>query len=291
MRNILVFGGTRYFGKRLVEKLIANGDQVTIATRGESRDDFGNQVKRVIVDRTKQAELAEAFLSKKDWDIIYDNICYSPKEAQALIEIFTNKVTKVIFTSTMSTYPVMKAALTEQGFDPYTYTYQMIGREDANYDEVKRQAEAVYFQAAPFLVTAVRFPIVLGEDDYTKRLHFHIDRIKNRLPIGFPTLTADISFISSKEAADFLFWLGNTNVTGPINACSNEDISLKWLIQLIEQEIGQQAIISNEITEENASPFGIPQTWSLSNARAKNLGFPFEKLTDWLVPLIKKLAQ
>lgn len=41
MAKILVLGGTRFFGKRLVNRLVANGDAVTILTRGQHQDPFG----------------------------------------------------------------------------------------------------------------------------------------------------------------------------------------------------------------------------------------------------------
>jgi len=38
--NILIFGGTRYFGKGLVSELVKQGFEVTIATRGKAADSF-----------------------------------------------------------------------------------------------------------------------------------------------------------------------------------------------------------------------------------------------------------
>ena len=38
--NVLVVGGTRFFGIPMVEKLIADGHDVTIATRGLSNNPF-----------------------------------------------------------------------------------------------------------------------------------------------------------------------------------------------------------------------------------------------------------
>ena len=35
MAKVLVIGGTRFFGKHLVEKLVQQGHDVTIATRGQ----------------------------------------------------------------------------------------------------------------------------------------------------------------------------------------------------------------------------------------------------------------
>ena len=42
--NILVLGGTRYFGIPMVKELLAKGHDVTIATRGNAEDDFGDKV-------------------------------------------------------------------------------------------------------------------------------------------------------------------------------------------------------------------------------------------------------
>ena len=50
--NILVIGGTRFFGIPMIEELLKSGHDVTIATRGLSADSFGSRVKRLILDRT-----------------------------------------------------------------------------------------------------------------------------------------------------------------------------------------------------------------------------------------------
>ncbi len=48
--KILVLGGTRLVGKLLVKKLIDAGHNVTIVTRGLTKDNFGNRVNRIILD-------------------------------------------------------------------------------------------------------------------------------------------------------------------------------------------------------------------------------------------------
>ena len=50
--KILVIGGTCYFGIPMIKKLIENGNDVTIATRGKTPDSFGNEVKKEIIDST-----------------------------------------------------------------------------------------------------------------------------------------------------------------------------------------------------------------------------------------------
>ena len=52
------------------------GHDVTIATRGITEDSFGSRVKRLIVDKEDEKQLAER-LEDKSYDIVYDNLCYS----------------------------------------------------------------------------------------------------------------------------------------------------------------------------------------------------------------------
>lgn len=42
--NILVIGGTRFFGIHMVNELLTAGYDVTIATRGKASDSFGDGI-------------------------------------------------------------------------------------------------------------------------------------------------------------------------------------------------------------------------------------------------------
>ena len=58
--KILVLGGTRFFGIHMVRALLEKGQDVTIATRGLTPDDFGDKVKRIIFQRTDEQSEKEA---------------------------------------------------------------------------------------------------------------------------------------------------------------------------------------------------------------------------------------
>lgn len=289
MKNILVLGGTRFFGRKLVELLLDDGHKVTIVTRGQSSHPFGDQVEHVIADRSDKNELAKA-VKGRHFDIVYDNICYSPNEAYEFCEIFNGKIDKLVFTSTLSTYPMDGKEKKESDFNPAQYEIQMGDKADFTYGEGKRLAEAVFFQHAKFPVTAVRLPIVMGEDDYTRRLHFHIERIANEEPIGFVNLEAEMSFIQAEEAANFLKWAGMNDIEGPVNATANGKISLAQLIHLIEKATGKSAKLSLLATDEIRSPYAISDSWYMSNQKAADHGFRFTNLDDWLEPLIESIA-
>ena len=71
LKKVLVLGGTRFFGKHLVEALLQEEHDVTIATRGVTEDSFGSAVKRIIIDR-EDGKLLEKCLEGKSYDIVYD---------------------------------------------------------------------------------------------------------------------------------------------------------------------------------------------------------------------------
>ncbi|AIQ63948.1 NAD-dependent dehydratase [Paenibacillus stellifer] len=289
MREILVLGGTRFFGKKLVSRLIGQPDnRVTLLTRGNAPDDFGDKVRRLRANRSDPQQL-EDVLGNSSWDVVYDNICYSPNDALAAQNLFKDRTAKYILTSSMSVYDPSPEALTEAVFDPYRYPIRRGDRDDFTYQEGKRLAEAVLLQQSGFPVSAVRFPIVLGTDDYTRRLHFHIEHIRNGIPIGVPNLDARISFITSDEAADFLDGLGRSKLTGPVNACSDGTVSIGEVIAMLEREIGIKADVRSETPEEDASPFGIEGSWYMDTTYAQTAGFAFLELPEYLPSLIASI--
>ncbi|MBK3494643.1 NAD-dependent epimerase/dehydratase family protein [Viridibacillus sp. YIM B01967] len=289
MKKILVLGGTRFFGKRLVELLVEDGHDVTIATRGNLTNPFGHKVRQVTVDRLNEEALKSA-VGNEEWDIVYDNICYSPDDAAAACVIFDHKVGHYVFTSTLSVYPADGVAKIEADFDSYDYPIQMGNRDAFSYGEGKRLAEAVFFQKATFPVAAVRFPIVIGEEDYTERLLFHVEHVKNGEEIGMVNTKARMSFISSDEAGSFLRWVGQEKITGPINATLKGTYTLAKMLEMIERIVGKKAIIATEVEQSNVSPYNIPDSWYMDTSKAETAGYTFATLDSSFPQLVHKLA-
>lgn len=289
MKKVLVLGGTRFFGKELVHLLVEAGADVTVATRGLSETNLPASVKRMTLDRDDKHSLAKA--GSKKWDVVYDNICYSAQNALDACEVFGGKVGKYVLTSTLSVYDYAEGSLKEDAFDPDHYEIQPKTKEEVTYQEGKRQAEAVFFQQAAFPVVAVRFPIVLAEDDYTRRLHFHVEHVQEEQPIYFPNLSAELCFIHAQGAARFLDWVATAPITGPVNACSDGILSLESLMQMISDTVGKPAVITSTKGEADESPFGFAASFYMDNSKAKTAGFPFWSLDTWLPSLIKTIHE
>lgn len=290
MNKVLVLGGTQYFGKKLVEKLLEHGNEVTIATRGTKADPFGDKLNRLVIDREKKETLAKAFKGK-DWDLVYDQSCFSPMEARDTTDLLNGRVGRYIFTSTQAVYE-FGTLHKEEDFNAFTYSIEYKRRGEypgyEGYKEAKRASEAVLHQLGQFETVSSRFPIVVSEDDYTERLKFYVDKILLGQAIGIPQPDKRYSFIDADEAADFLMNIGKSDYTGPINPGSAGDISLQELIDKIELLTGKEAIVDKNPHSGNMSPYALPGSWSIDTSRAAALGYRFTDLHRLLDTLIKQ---
>ncbi|MFD1888163.1 NAD-dependent epimerase/dehydratase family protein [Paenibacillus wenxiniae] len=290
MAKVLVIGGTRFFGKNLVELLLYRDHNVTLLTRGQTNDPFGDQIQRLVADRTDETALRQA-VGEQQYDVVYDNICYTPQEALAACRIFSGQTKRYIVTSSLSVYSFGRDPLQEQDVDTKQMSINYDPEAEFDYAEGKRQVEAVFLQQSDFAAAAVRFPIVLGPNDYTKRLHFHVGRVLRAETIVIPNPDAQMNFIHEEEAARFLYWLGlDSELTGPVNARSEEEITLVALINEIERQTGCRAIVKSKGEEADQSPFGVPDSWIMDTSLAFHEGFRFYRLSEWLPELISYIA-
>jgi nucleoside-diphosphate-sugar epimerase len=282
--KILVLGGNRYFGKRLVGKLLDKGHDVTVLNRGHVPDDFGPQIKRIIADRADIQQLRIA--ANCDWDLIYDQICFESQDARNSVELFSGRTKHYVLTSSQSVYsggPDLK----EEMFDPRQYDFSQNAAAKEDYAEAKRQCEAVFFQSRmKSIVSAVRFPIVLGPDDYTGRLKFHIEHIKNGNPFYLPNKHAKISFVHSEEAAEALLFLSLSKALGPLNVASPHPIELAQLLSRIESAVGRSAKLSESPIDADYSPYGIEKDWWMNIDYLVQIGFRPKSISEWIDTVI-----
>ncbi|MDR7240581.1 NAD-dependent epimerase/dehydratase family protein [Neobacillus drentensis] len=285
MKSALILGGTQFVGKRLVQLLLNEGIEVTIATRGMTADPFGDQVTRLKFSREDTASLKQAF-QDKSWDVVYDQTCYSSQEALDTLKGLEGKIKKYVFTSSQAVYD-FGTNHKEENFNPLEFTPMLKGRDKyigyVGYQEAKRAAEAILFQHAQVPVVAVRFPIIIGRDDYTNRLKFHVEHVKNEKSMFIEHPEFRYSFIDSEEGAKFLLSMGMSDYQGAINPGSSDDISLRELVTLIEEHTETKAILQ---LDGNPSPYNLPGSWSIDTSRANSLGYMFTALDKLLAQLI-----
>ena len=62
--------GHAFFGKHLVNELLTQGANVTIATRGKTPDSFGPKVTRLIFFDREDEDSIRSVLTKETYDVI-----------------------------------------------------------------------------------------------------------------------------------------------------------------------------------------------------------------------------
>ena len=300
--KILVLGGTRFFGIHMVEALLEAGHDVTIATRGNAKDSFGDRVNRIIVERTNAESMKRAF-EGKHYDVVIDKLAYSSNDLRIAMEAVD--CDKYIQMSSTAIYEPKTVNTCEDDFDGLKRPVIWCSRQDFPYDEIKRQAEkALWQEYAERKWIAVRYPVVLGKDDYTGRLKFYVEHVINDKPMYIDNVDYKMSYIRSDEAGRFMAYLVDKDITGAYNGASAGTISLREVINYVEEKTSKKAVLvekeamdiakdrttqtgsDNDSPAVDTAPYNGDPEFSINTDKAKALGFEFTDIHDWIYELI-----
>ena len=304
-KNILVIGGTRYFGKLLVQRLLNAGHQVTIATRGLASDPFGARIKRIRVDRRNERAMLAAFSSidaHGGYDVIYDQLCYSPADAAISVRVFAGKCRRYIVASTIEVYrgllgtrdtPFRETDLQvlAQPIDTH-YAWHDPKLAVQCYVTGKLQAEAYLYRDGSLpLVTARIGHVLSGPEDFTGRLAHYVDLVRQFSPLRYANAAAATSFMSVQATTDFLVWTGAQSFVGPVNAACGGGLSAFDLYQRVGMLLGAdvRALPATHAARPGElSPFDYPAPLLIDTGRAAQLGYRFGHSDEWLDHLIRQ---
>jgi len=208
--KLLVFGGTRYFGRAAVELALSRGHEVTIFSRGNVRPPFWNQIEHIQGDRT-DADGVVKRLAGRSFDAVIDNQAYTREEAQSALKALRGNVGRYVVASTVSTYgegghSLRRSTVDSPVADSDRFWIDYRGREPvreadsdvydhpwetrdnlSKYGEGKRHVERVNLRSPtdwPYVI--IRVPATLGPDDPTGRFAWWLWRILDGKPILLP---------------------------------------------------------------------------------------------------------
>jgi nucleoside-diphosphate-sugar epimerase len=294
-KHILVIGGTRFFGKLLVQRLLRAGHRVTIATRGYAPDPFGSRIERVRVDRRNEHAMRNAFRDAQ-FDVVYDQMCYSPLDAAISTRVFAGKVKRYVMTSTIDAYRGLESTgrpLRESDLAVHArridtaYPWHDPSRATESYVAGKVQAEAYLVRDGSLPLVTVRLAHVLGgPEDFTGRLAYYVDLVRQGGTLRYANAAAKVSFMEAAGAADFLAWAGAQHFTGPINAAAEEPLSAFDLHARVARVLDENAH-RIEVAQPGGSPFDFAQPLVLDTTRARALGYRFGHTDEWLDDTIR----
>jgi nucleoside-diphosphate-sugar epimerase len=281
MKNVCVIGGSRYFGRRVVEDLRDAGASVTVINRGSSPAPDG--VTHLVADRGDERALGGA-LGDRVFDVVIDQVCYTPLQAAVARRVFSGRTARYVMTSTIEVYSHLDGPpMREDAIDlaparvRLDLPWQQPAFADGHYGEGKRQAEAVLAGAGAFGFVSVRTGHVLGGADFTGRLDHYVSRLRAGRPVVVHPRPRPSSFIAEREIARFLVWAAGAAFTGPVNACSDGPLDVTDLCDALIT-----AGRATYTTVGEPSPFSFERAYAMDNGRAARLGFGFSHTSDWL---------
>lgn len=278
--NILVLGGTGFLGTRLVNALLENGHRVSIAVRGTTRDAFGNRVRRIRTDRTDQRSMAAA-LRGTSYDVVYDNLAYGAGDISTVLDAVSCGL--YVMASSAAVY-TPGPGLREEDFRAEMYSPSRPGRKNISYAEGKRAAESVLAREyASRKTLAVRFPVIMGPEDNTRRLPFYAEHLLAERPMMIDNPDSQMSFIHVEEAARLLAFAAENRVKGTLNAASEGTVSLREMLAYMETRTGKTPVLHEK---GDAAPYNGIGAYSLCLNRAEKSGFRFSHVRDWMSGLL-----
>jgi len=105
-RNVLVLGGTGFFGPVIVDELLAQGHAVTLFNRGKSNPHLFPNLPRIIGDRETAdgAGLVNLVADKQRWDWVVDTWQGSSKAVIDTATLLADRTEQYQYVSTVSVY-------------------------------------------------------------------------------------------------------------------------------------------------------------------------------------------
>jgi 2'-hydroxyisoflavone reductase len=226
--NVLVLGGTVFFGRHLVRALLARGHTVTIFNRGNHDVDGDLPVIRIHGDRTNTAGLAR--LTADGWDAVVDPSSDIPDVVEASARHLRN-ARRYVYISSISVYHLDKPIIDETSplfeaveGDPLAMTAEAYGWRKATSE---KRVGAVFGERA----TLIRPGLIVGPYDPSDRFTYWPMRFARGGNVVVPAPPErGVQFVDVRDVADFVIrsiensLVGAYNVTSPRGAVTMRDV-------------------------------------------------------------------
>lgn len=180
--NILVIGGSKFIGWRLVELLGKTGHYITVINRGTHDKQYPKNVTHFVADRNDYEAMLLA-TDNKVFDVVYDMCGFMADDMKHVVRLFSKRAKKYVFISTAATY--LEPITLPLREDSPRGSHRVWGK----YGSGKLDCERILLEAykdSGFPVVIIRPSYVYGVGNRIDRETFLFDRISNGRTILIP---------------------------------------------------------------------------------------------------------
>jgi nucleoside-diphosphate-sugar epimerase len=264
--RVVVFGGTRFIGRAIVEELAGSGHDVLIVHRGNLEPDDMPAVRHLHAERMELGAHHDELAAFKP-DAAVDCRALTRADSEAVLAALPGGLRLVVISS-LDVYRAFGALNDERETDPvpldenspvrpdrYPYRGKMPGMDD--YD--KLDVEDVYLARG---ATSVRLPMVYGPHDYQLREDFILRRVRagrTRIPFGAGTWLACRAYVRDVARGVHLL-LETPNGAGEVlNLCEDRTYSMRMWSRMILDAAGSDVElvrVADDVLPEDLQPTG-----------------------------------
>jgi 2'-hydroxyisoflavone reductase len=262
--RILIIGGTRFFGRHLVEAALARRHEVTLFNRGKTNPDLFPQLETILGDREKDVSK----LQGRIWDTVIDVAGYVPRIVRLSAEVLEPNISRYVFISTISVYENFK----KTGIDE---SYPVGKLEDETIEEItgetygplkalcEKAVQDVYGERA----LIIRPGLIVGPHDPTDRFTYWPVRVARGgdvlAPQG-PEVATQI--IDVRDLSEFTLKLIEENVSGVYNATGPDyELTMGKLLEVSKQVSSSDANVKwasvEFLNQNNVAPWSDMPAW------------------------------
>jgi len=272
----LVLGGTRYLGLEFIKILNEENVKFFVASRNKiPTQNF------IYIDRKNQNDLDSLFKNIQ-FDVVIDFINFSLPDSEKLLYAlrFQIKPPKLILISTTYIYdnPLQiekDSIFNENGFLPSKHKLFGLDRPEISYSNGKKDMESYsvdnYYNDK---LVILRFPIILGANDYTQRTSFYSSLIKEEKSINPRNVHSKSNYIFSSEAAHAILNFVNEDLRGIYNVSFNSISEYDFISIICNFHRYKINLLINEGNEMTNTPFTNMFDFKIDSIKYQTL-FPF----------------
>ncbi len=256
--KLLIFGGTGFLGRHLVQAALERQHTVTLFNRGVTHPELFPQLEQFHGDRASDLQL----LHGRTWDAVIDSNGQVPRHIRDSASLLADNTEHYTFISTTSVY----ADYTVAPIDERSPVYKM---EDPTSEAVtletygarKALCEHYVEQALPGRALIIRPGLIVGPHDPTDRFTYWPHRIAmggQVLAPGDPE--QPVQFIDARDFAQWNIELVEVRQTGVYNAKGPASaLMMRQLLQQCQEVSGSDAhfewVSESFLLEQEVRPY------------------------------------
>ncbi len=288
--NVLILGGTIFFGRHLVHILQERGHRITLFNRGvHFANDFPDVEK---LRGNRDGDLSA--LKDRKWDVVIDTCGYIPRIVRESAQLLSPNVNRYVFISSVSVYedaeglkdetsPVAK--LTDETTETIT---------NETYGGLKYLCEQAAENAMPERVLVVRPGLIVGAHDWSGRFAYWVHRGLGGGDVVVPDADEQVcQFIDVRDLAEWIVSMVEKEETGVYNADGSSKIRLGDVIKTCFANkkdteykfvaISDEILLENNVAPYTELPLWIPAAWGnriFSSEKAIQKGLCYRSIDD-----------